>query len=40
MPETFVVYACLICKPDEPEVRAIDWLEDVEDFYCTQAYSC
>jgi hypothetical protein len=41
MPETFVLYAAMVPKPDavEPEVRAIDWLEDVVDFIDTEAYA-
>ena len=41
MPETFVLYACVVVKPDvvEPEARCIEWYEDVEDFIDTEAFT-
>lgn len=36
MPETFVIYAYVVPKP---EVRAVDWLEEVAEFIETEAYS-
>jgi len=37
MPETYEVIACIVPKPCEP--RVIEWLEEIEDFICTEAYS-
>jgi hypothetical protein len=40
MPETFVLYACCVMKPDaEVEARRIEWLEEIEGFIETEAYS-
>lgn len=36
-PEVFEVLACIVPKPCE--ARVIDWLEDVEEFIWTEAYS-
>jgi hypothetical protein len=37
MPETYEVIACIVPKPCEP--RVIEWLEEIEDYICTEAYS-
>ena len=37
MPETIEVLACIVPKPSE--ARVIEWLDDVEDYICTEAYS-
>ena len=40
MPETFVLYACSVMKPDaEAESRSIEWLDEIEGFIETEAYS-
>jgi hypothetical protein len=37
MPETYEVVACIVPKPCEP--RVIEWLEEIEDYISTEAYS-
>jgi hypothetical protein len=37
MPEPSKIEVCLVPKPCE--ARVIEWLSDVEDFICTEAYS-
>ena len=38
MPETFVIYAYVVPKPDVA-VKAVDWLEEVAEFIETEDYS-
>ena len=38
MPETFVIYAYVVPKPDMP-IKSVDWLEEVAEFIETEAYS-
>jgi hypothetical protein len=37
MPETYEVIACIVPKPCE--ARVIEWLEEIEDYISTEAYS-
>lgn len=43
MPETFVLYAFVVTKPDvaerEMEARRIEWYEDVDGLIDTEAFS-
>ncbi len=42
MPETFVLYAYSVPKPDvviEPEARCIEWMDDLDGFIDTEAFA-